>query len=249
MLPRAMRLEGRKALVTGGASGIGAATAARLTAEGAEVVIGDLNVDGAEKLAGEIGATATHLDVTDPASAAGLVAEHGPFAILINNAGMDEFGFFADTEPGQWERVLAVNLVGVFACTHAVLPGMQEAGYGRVVSIASEAGRIGSKGSAVYSAAKGGVIAFMKVIAREGARFNINANSIAPGPIETPLLMQAADFGEIGQKILDNMKGGTQLRRLGQPEEVAAAVAFLASDDASYVTGETIGVSGGMGMV
>ena len=249
MLARAMRLEGRKALVTGGASGIGAATAARLTAEGAEVVIGDLNVDGAERLAAEIGATATHLDVTDPASAADLVAEHGPFAILINNAGMDEFGFFADTDPGQWERVLAVNLIGVFACTHAVLPGMQAAGYGRIVSIASEAGRIGSKGSAVYSAAKGGVIAFMKVIAREGARFNINANSIAPGPIETPLLMQAADFGEIGQKILDNMKAGTQLRRLGQPEEVAAAVAFLASDDASYVTGETIGVSGGMGMV
>ena len=244
-----MRLEGRKALVTGGASGIGAATAARLAAEGADVVIGDLNVDAAEQVAAEIGASATHLDVTDPASAVDLVAERGPFSILVNNAGTDEFGFFADTDPGQWERVLAVNLVGVFACTHAVLPGMQEAAYGRIVSIASEAGRIGSKGSAVYSAAKGGVIAFMKVVAREGARFNINANSIAPGPIETPLLMQAADFGEIGQKILDNMKAGTQLRRLGQPEEVAAAVAFLASDDASYVTGETLGVSGGMGMV
>jgi NAD(P)-dependent dehydrogenase (short-subunit alcohol dehydrogenase family) len=126
---------------------------------------------------------------------------------------------------------------------------MQEAGYGRIVSVASEAGRIGSKGSAVYSAAKGGVIAFMKVIAREGARFGITANSVAPGPIETPLLMQALDFGEIGNKIVDNMKGMTQLRRLGQPEEVAAVIAFLASDDSSYVTGETLGVSGGMGMV
>ena len=126
---------------------------------------------------------------------------------------------------------------------------MQAAGYGRIVSIASEAGRVGSKGSAVYSAAKGGVIAFMKVIAREGARFGITANSIAPGPIETPLLMGALEFGEIGEKIVENMKAGTQLRRLGQPEEVAAAVAFLASDDASYVTGETLGVSGGMGMV
>jgi 2-hydroxycyclohexanecarboxyl-CoA dehydrogenase len=244
-----MRLEGRKALVTGGASGIGAATARRLAAEGAEVVIGDINVDGAENVAGEIDAAAARLDVTDPESSRELIAEHGPFAILINNAGTDEFGFFADTEPGLWQRVLAINLTGVLACTHAVLPGMQEAGYGRIVNIASEAGRIGSKGSAVYSAAKGGVIAFTKVIAREGARFGITANAIAPGPIETPLLMQALEFGEIGEKIVANMKAGTQLRRLGQPEEVAAAVAFLASDDSSYVTGETLGVSGGMGMV
>ena len=244
-----MRLEGRRALVTGGASGIGAATAARLAAEGAEVVIGDLNLQGAEEVASEIGAAATALDVTDPGSSRDLVAAHGPFSILVNNAGTDEFGFFADTDPGQWERVLAVNLTGVLACTHAVLPGMQEAGYGRIVSIASEAGRVGSKGSAVYSAAKGGVIAFMKVIAREGARFGITANSIAPGPIETPLLMQALEFGELGEKILETMKAGTQLRRLGKPEEVAAAVAFLASDDASYVTGETLGVSGGLGMV
>jgi NAD(P)-dependent dehydrogenase (short-subunit alcohol dehydrogenase family) len=244
-----MRLEGRKALVTGGASGIGAATAARLAAEGAEVVIGDLNIEAAEQHAAEIGAVAAPLDVTEPQSAIDLVAEHGPFAILVNNAGTDEFGFFADTDPGQWQRVTAVNLFGVFGCTHAVLPGMQAAGYGRIVSIASEAGRIGSKGSAVYSAAKGGVIAFMKVMAREGARFGITANAIAPGPIETPLLMQALEFGEIGNKIVENMKSMTQLRRLGQPEEVASVVAFLASDDSSYVTGETIGVSGGMGMV
>jgi 2-hydroxycyclohexanecarboxyl-CoA dehydrogenase len=243
-----MRLEGRKALVTGGASGIGAAISARLTAEGAEVVIGDINLAGAEELAAEIGAQASHLDVTDPASAAGLVAERGPFSTLINNAGTDEFGFFAQTEPDQWQRVIAVNLTGVLACTHAVLPGMQEAGYGRIVSISSEAGRVGSKGSAVYSAAKGGVIAFMKVIAREGARFGITANSIAPGPIETPLLMQALEFGELGEKIVETMRSSTQLRRLGKPEEVAAAVAFLASDDASYVTGETLGVSGGLGM-
>jgi NAD(P)-dependent dehydrogenase (short-subunit alcohol dehydrogenase family) len=244
-----MRLEGRRALVTGGASGIGAATVARLAAEGAEVVIGDVNLDGAESVAAEIGAVAVRLDVTDPGSSRDLVAEHGPFSILVNNAGTDEFGFFADTDPGVWERVLAINLTGVLACTHAVLPGMQEAGYGRIVNIASEAGRIGSKGSAVYSAAKGGVIAFSKVIAREGARFGITANSIAPGPIETPLLMGALEFGEIGEKIVENMKAGTQLRRLGKPEEVAAVVAFLASDDSSYVTGETIGVSGGMGMV
>ncbi len=249
MLPALMRLEGRKALVTGGASGIGAAIAARLAAEGAAVVIGDLNAGGAAEVAGEVGAESAHLDVTSLESAAAIAAEHGPFAILVNNAGTDEFGFFTETDPAQWERVLGVNLVGVLACTHAVLPGMQEGGYGRIVSISSEAGRVGSKGSAVYSAAKGGVIAFMKVIARENARYGITANSIAPGPIATPLLMGALAAGELGEKLIETMKSATQLRRLGTPEEVAAAAAFLASDDASYVTGETLGVSGGLGMV
>jgi NAD(P)-dependent dehydrogenase (short-subunit alcohol dehydrogenase family) len=186
--------------------------------------------------------------VTDPESARALVSEHGPFAILVNNAGTDEFGFFADTDPGVWERVLAINLVGVMACTHAALPGMQEAGYGRIVNVSSEAGRIGSKGSVAYSSAKGGVLGFTKAMAREGARFGITVNAICPGPIETPLLMGALEFGEIGEKVIETMKAGTQLRRLGTPDEVAAAIAFLASDDASYVTGETLGVSGGMGM-
>jgi 2-hydroxycyclohexanecarboxyl-CoA dehydrogenase len=176
-------------------------------------------------------------------------ARLGPVDLLVNNAGTDEFGFFAQTTQEQWRKVIDVNLYGVLNCTYAALPGMQEAGYGRIVNIASEAGRVGSKGSAVYSAAKGGVISFTKVMAREGARFGITANAIAPGPIETPLLMQAKELGEVGEKIIETMKAGTQLRRLGQPEEVAAAVAFLASDDASYVTGETLGVSGGLGMV
>jgi 2-hydroxycyclohexanecarboxyl-CoA dehydrogenase len=245
-----MRLEGRKALVTGGASGIGAAIARRLAAEGAQVTIGDLNLDGAAEVAGEISGLAIELDVTDLGSAQAAVDSAGaPIDILVNNAGTDEFGFFSQTTPEQWEKVIGVNLRGVLNCTFAALPGMQEAGYGRMVNIASEAGRVGSKGSAVYSAAKGGVIAFTKVMAREGARFGITANAIAPGPIETPLLMQAKEFGEIGDKIIETMKAGTQLRRLGQPEEVAAAVAFLASDDSSYVTGETLGVSGGLGMV
>jgi 2-hydroxycyclohexanecarboxyl-CoA dehydrogenase len=244
-----MRLEGRKALVTGGASGIGTAIARRLAAEGAEVTIGDLNLEGAKEVAAEISGEAIDLDVTDLDSARTAVERTGTLDILVNNAGTDEFGFFVDTTPEQWQKVISVNLNGVLNCTHAALPGMQEAGYGRLVNIASEAGRIGSKGSAVYSAAKGGVIAFTKVMAREGARFGINSNGIAPGPIETPLLMQALEFGQIGEKIIENMKAGTQLRRMGSPEEVAAVVAFLASDDASYVTGEIIGVSGGMGMV
>lgn len=212
------------------------------------MVIGDVNEAGAGEVAQEIGATAARLDVTDPESARGLVAEHGPFGILVNNAGTDEFGFFADTDAGVWDRVLAINLVGVMACTHACLPGMQAGGYGRIVNISSEAGRIGSKGSAAYSAAKGGVLGFTKAMAREGARFGITVNAICPGPIETPLLMGALEFGEIGEKVIETMRSGTQLRRLGTPDEVAAAIAFLASDDASYVTGETLGVSGGMGM-
>src|SRR5919106_1542482 len=232
-----MRLEGRKALVTGGASGIGAAIAARLAAEGAEVVIGDLNADGARSAADEIGARAVELDVTVPEASVRVTGEHGPFAILVNNAGTDQFGFFTDTDPDVWERLLAVNLVGVFACTHAVLPGMQQAGYGRIVNIASEAGRVGSKGSAVYSAAKGGVIAFTKTIARENARYGVTANSIAPGPIETPLLMQALELGELGNKIVETMKAGTQMRRLGEPDEVAAVVSFQNLPEGSATVG------------
>ena len=143
--------------------------------------------------------------------------------------------------------MLAVNLDGVLNCTHAALPAMQEAGYGRIVSIASEAGRVGSKGSAVYSAAKGGVISFMKVIARENARYGITANAIAPGPIETPLLMGARSSARSGEKIIETMKTRPSCGASAQPDEVAAAVAFLASDDASYVTGETLGVSAAWG--
>lgn len=245
----AVRLEGRKALVTGGGSGIGAAISARLAAEGAEVWVSDIDLAGAERVAGEVNGHPLELDVTELESAQAALAETGTLDILVNNAGTDEFGFFTYTSPEQWQKVIAINLFGVLNCTFAALPGMQEAGYGRIISISSEAGRVGSKGSSVYSAAKGGVIAFMKTIARENGRYGITANAVAPGPIETPLLMGALEFGEIGEKVIENMKGLTQLGRLGQPEEVATAVAFLASDDATFVTGETLGVSGGLGMV
>ncbi len=248
MLP-AVRLEGRKALVTGGGSGIGAAISARLAAEGAEVWVSDVDLPSAEKVAGEVNGHPLELDVTELESAQAALAETGTLDILVNNAGTDEFGFFTYTSPEQWQKVIAINLFGVLNCTFAALPGMQEAKYGRIVSISSEAGRVGSKGSAVYSAAKGGVIAFMKTIARENGRYGITANAVAPGPIETPLLMGALEFGEIGEKVIENMKGLTQLGRLGQPDEVATAVAFLASDEATFVTGETLGVSGGLGMV
>jgi 2-hydroxycyclohexanecarboxyl-CoA dehydrogenase len=249
MLAPPMRFDGRRALVTGGASGIGAAIVRRLAAEGAEVVIGDIDEAGAREVADEIGAVAIPLDVAELSAATAAVDSAGPFEILVNNAGTDDFGFFTDMTPERWRRLLQVNLEGVFNCTHAALPAMQRAGYGRIVNVASEAGRVGSKGSAVYSAAKGGVIAFTKTIARENARFGITANAIAPGPIDTPLLRAAKQLGEIGERVIETMKSQTQMRRLGQPEEVATVAAFLASDDASYVTGETLGVSGGLGMV
>jgi 2-hydroxycyclohexanecarboxyl-CoA dehydrogenase len=249
-----MRLQGRTALVTGGGSGIGAATCRRLAAEGATVAVTDLDPDKADSVAAEIDGHAAELDVRSEAAieqaVKGFEAAAGPLAILVNNAGYDEFGFFTHTEPGMWDRVLAVNLRGVVAVTHAALAGMQERGYGRIVNVASEAGRVGSKGSAVYSAAKAGVIGFTKAVAREAARYGVTCNAIAPGPIETPLLMAAPEqLGELGERLVQTMVGSTAMRRIGRPEEVAAAVAFLASDDAAFVTGETLGVSGGLGML
>jgi 2-hydroxycyclohexanecarboxyl-CoA dehydrogenase len=249
-----MRLEGRVALVTGGASGIGAATCRRLAAEGARVAVTDLNAGGAGEIAAEVNGMPYELDVRSGDSIAAAVAaiadELGPVDVLVNNAGYDEFGFFVNTDEAMWDRVLGVNLRGVIAVTHAVLPGMQERRRGRIVNVASEAGRVGSSGSGIYSAAKAGVIGFTKAIARESAKYGVTCNAVAPGPIETPLLMAAPEaLGDVGQKLVDTMVGATVLRRLGQPDEVAAAITFLASDDASYVTGQALGVSGGLAMI
>jgi 2-hydroxycyclohexanecarboxyl-CoA dehydrogenase len=240
--------------VTGGASGIGAATCRRLAADGARVAVTDLNLDGARDVAGEVDGAAFELDVRSPeqiqAAVEGTEAELGPVDVLVNNAGYDEWAWFTNTDAELWQRVLAVNLVGVIACTHAVLGGMQERRRGRIVNVSSEAGRVGSSGSAVYSAAKGGVLAFTKAIAIENGRYGITCNAVAPGPIETPLLMAAPEaLGDMGKRIVDTMIGSTNLRRLGQPDEVAAAIAFLASDDASYVTGQSLGVSGGLARI
>jgi 2-hydroxycyclohexanecarboxyl-CoA dehydrogenase len=248
-----MRLEGRTALVTGGAGGIGAATAHRLAAEGARVAVGDLDLDAAREVAGEIDGVATALDVTDTASVASAVATIadalGPVDILVNNAGSDRFAFFVNTDEALWDFVLAVNLRGVLACTHAVLRTMQERGGGVIVNVASEAGRVGSQGSATYSAAKAGVIGFTKAIARESARFGVRCNAVAPGPIETPLLNSAPEqLGELGARLKQGMIDATAVRRIGEPDEVAAVIAFLACDDASYVTGQTVNVSGGLSM-
>jgi 2-hydroxycyclohexanecarboxyl-CoA dehydrogenase len=245
-------LAGRRAFVTGGASGIGAAIVRRLVADGALVVIADLDLPKAQALAGQIGANvamAVALDVTDldrvAHDMAELAAAQGPFEILVNNAGLDQHAFFTHTTAQDWRHLLAVNLEAVFATALAVLPAMQKAGFGRIINIASEAGRMGSRGGAVYAAAKGGVIAFTKSIARENGRFGITANVVAPGPIDTPMLRTAV--AQTGEPLLKAMTQATLVGRLGTPEEVAAAVAFLASDSAGFITGETLGVSGGMG--
>jgi len=248
-----MRLEGKVALVTGGASGIGAATARRLAAEGARVAIGDLDLDGARGVAGELEGFACTLDVSDTASVragvAATVETLGEIDVLINNAGTDRFSFFVNTDEELWDFVMGVNLRGVLAVTHAVLPEMQRRRTGAIVNVASEAGRVGSQGSAVYSAAKAGVIGFTKAIAREAARYRVRCNAVAPGPIETPLLNAAEEMlGEIGARLKQGMVNATALQRSGEPEEVAAAIAFLASEDASYVTGQTLNISGGLSM-
>ncbi|NDZ18879.1 3-oxoacyl-ACP reductase [Variovorax sp. WS11] len=238
-------LKGRRALVTGGASGIGAAIVRRLAADGAAVAIADLQGELAKQLAVEIGGIAVTLDVTDFEAVHAAIQAHGPFDILVNNAGVDQHAFFTKTTPADWRRLLSINLESVLNTTHAALPAMQAAGYGRIINVASEAGRLGSRGGAVYAAAKGGVIAFTRSIARENGGKGITANVVAPGPIDTPLLQQAVAHG--GDKLLAAMTGATLAGRLGTPEEVAATVAFLASQDAGFIAGEAIGVSGGMG--
>lgn len=238
-------LAGRRAFVTGGGRGIGAAIVVELIRRGASVIYADLNLNG---VAADVQASAAEgivLDVSDPDRVAQALGRLGPFDILVNNAGRDQHAFFTETTPANWSDLLAVNLLSVLACTHAVLPAMQASGFGRIINVASEAGRIGSKGGAVYAAAKGGVIAFTKSLARENARYGITANVVAPGPVRTPLLDQALIEG--GDRLLRAMEDATLVRRLGEPYEVAAAVGFLATDAASFITAETLGVSGGMG--
>jgi len=248
-----MRFEGKVALVTGGTGGIGAATCSRLAAEGARVAVCDLSEQVARELAADLGGLGLELDVRSDDSIAAAVAaserELGPIDVLVNNAGIGGELFFGQTPPEVWDKMLAVNLRGVLAVTHAVLPGMQQRGGGSIVNVASEAGRVGSQLAVVYSATKAGVIGFTKALARESARFGVRVNAVAPGPIDTPMVRAADAFGEIGERMVQGMIDSTAMKRLGQPDEVAAAIAYLASGEAAYVTGETVGVSGGLGMM
>ena len=241
------RFEGRRALVTGGGRGIGAGIARRLAAEGAEVVIASRTLDVAEEVAEEIGGTAVQVDVADPEAVAAAIQAAGTLDVLVNNAGFDDPDFFGKTTPDRWRALIDTNLVGTLACTQAALPGMVEAGYGRILMIGSEAGRIGSKGNAVYAATKAAQVAFAKSIARENARYGITCNTLVVGPIDTPLLDKVRAH-ELGDKMVAAMERGTLLGRLGRLEEVAAAAAFLCAEEASFVTSEALGVSGGMGI-
>jgi len=248
-----MRFEGKVALVTGGTGGIGSATASRLAAEGARVAVCDLGGDAARELAADLGGLGLELDVRSEEAIAAAVAateqQLGPIDVLVNNAGIGGELFFGQTPPEVWDNMLAVNLRGVLAVTHAVLPGMQQRGSGSIVNVASEAGRVGSQLAVVYSATKAGVIGFTKALAKESARFGVRVNAVAPGPIDTPMVRAADAFGEIGERMVQGMIDSTAMKRLGEPDEVAAAIAYLASDEAAYVTGETVGVSGGLGMM
>jgi 2-hydroxycyclohexanecarboxyl-CoA dehydrogenase len=242
----------RVALVTGGAGGIGIAIARALATRGARVAVADLDLAACARVAKDVAGIGVPLDVTDPASVAAAVAATerglGPIEILVNCAGWDELRPFLETDEPFRARVLAVNLAGPIRMTHAVLAGMVERRFGRVIQIASDAGRVGSSLEAVYSGAKGGLIAFAKAVAREVARSGITCNSVCPGPTQTPMLEGMAVRDERGRKIVDGLARAVPMGRLGVPEDVATAVAFLASDSAAFITGQTLSVSGGLTM-
>lgn len=243
----------RVAMVTGAGRGIGAAIAERLAADHA-VAVCDVDASRAQETAerlrvGGAAAAAVEVDVADGASVAEAVGrvrrELGPVDVLVNNAGIDKIEPFVEGDEETWDRILAVNLKGPILCCRAVLDGMIERRCGRIVNLGSDAGRVGSSGEAVYSASKGGVIAFSKTLAREMARHGITVNCVCPGPTDTALLAQV---GEYSQKLYEGLTRAIPLRRIGRPEDIAAMVAFLASDDAAYITGQTVSVDGGLTM-
>ena len=249
-------LKDRTVIVTGGANGIGAAIARRLAEDGCIVGIFDLDAATGEKLAGEIrtkgGRASLHaLDISDYEAVARSVASFeaavGSVSFLVNNAGWDRAANFLDTTPEFWRKIIAINLNGPLNMNHVVLRGMAERGFGRVVNIASDAGRVGSSGEAVYSACKGGIIALTKTLARELVGKGIILNMLCPGPTDTAILKSFLE-GPDGARIAEGLKCAIPMRRFGAPEDYPGLVAFLLADDAAYITGQTISVSGGLSM-
>ncbi|MCC6213163.1 MAG: SDR family oxidoreductase [Burkholderiales bacterium] len=228
-------LKGKTAIVTGGAAGIGAAIVARFREEGARVVVLDLN--------GE-----PRVDITDYEAVKQAVAAAGPVDILVNNAGWDMFKPFLQTDPAFWQKIISINLTGALNLLHNVLPGMVARGGGKVVNIASDAGRVGSSGEAVYSACKGGIIAMTKTLARELASKGVRLNTVCPGLTETGMLEAFMQGAGNPDKLREAYRRAIPIGRLGKPEDIPGAVLFLASDDADFITGQTISVSGGLTM-
>jgi 2-hydroxycyclohexanecarboxyl-CoA dehydrogenase len=244
-------------VVTGGGGGIGGATCRRFAGRGAKVAVFDLNRDAAEQVAAQIRsegavATAFHCDITDRASVDAAVKAVldglGAIDVLINNAGWDVFKPFTKTEPAQWEKLIAINLTGALHMHHAVLPGMVSRKAGRIVNIASDAARVGSSGEAVYAACKGGIVAFSKTIAREHARHGITVNVVCPGPTDTALFADYKEGAGNPDKLMEAFTRAIPLGRIGQPEDLPGAILFFASDDAAFITGQVLSVSGGLTM-
>jgi len=250
-------LDGQVVVVTGGGGGIGGATCKRFAKEGAKVAVFDMNLAAAQKVADEIKASggtaaAFQCDITDRAAVDAAVtateAQLGPIGVLVNNAGWDIFKPFTKTVPAEWDKLIAINLTGALHMHHAVLPGMVARNYGRIVNIASDAARGGSSGEAVYSACKGGLVALSKTLAREHARHNITLNVVCPGPTDTALLAGVAEGARDPAKLIEAFRSAIPLGRLGQPDDLANAIAFFGSDDAAFITGQVISVSGGLTM-
>lgn len=251
------RFDGKTVIVTGGGGGIGGATCRRFASEGAQVAVFDMNLEAAEKVAADIRAgggqaAAFACNITDRAQVDAAVAaaqtQLGPIAVLVNNAGWDVFKPFLKTVPAEWEKLIAINLTGALHMLHAVLPGMVERKYGRIVNVASDAARGGSSGEAVYSACKGGLVALSKTLAREHARQSITVNVVCPGPTDTALLAGVAEGARDPAKLIEAFKSAIPLGRLGQGDDLASAIAFFGSDDAGFVTGQVLSVSGGLTM-
>lgn len=252
-----MEHNGKSAIVTGAGRGIGRAIALALARQGHRVAVLDILAENAEDVKREIEAQggealALKVDLTNCREVQEAIGEvltkFGQVDVLVNNAGWDKMEPFLDSEPATWEKVIAINYKAVLYTCKFVLPHMVARGTGKVVNIASDAGRVGSSGESVYSGAKGAVISFSKTLAREMARNHINVNVVCPGLIDTPLLQEVRTSSEKAGKVIDAVTRAIPLGRVGIPEDIANAVAFLASHDADFITGQTLSVSGGLTM-
>jgi 2-hydroxycyclohexanecarboxyl-CoA dehydrogenase len=232
-------------LVTGGGGAIGAAICRRFKEH--KVLVADRNREAAERVAREVGGTALVFDISNYADARKAL-EGKSIDVLVNNAGWDRFQNFVETKPEEWDALIDINLRGPLNMHHLVVPGMLERSNGRIVNISSDAARVGSSGEAVYSACKGGIIAFSKTLAREVARKGVTVNVVCPGPTDTPILRGFLGEGDAGQKVYDALVRAIPMKRVGQPEDIPGIVAFLASDEAAFITGQVISVSGGLTM-